>query len=282
MFNQDVNILENPSMRGQMTKIEELKEKAKVGWASFISFEALTSTAAPKLVKFSGVRQGIKLLDVACGTGVVALTASRLGVEVEGIDLTPELISRAIENSKIMGLKAKFVEGDAEFLPYKENEFDIILSQYGHMFAPRPAVVVKELARVLKPGGILAFSTWPKELFMGKFFKLIESFSQPLPSEVASPVLWGDMAVIEDRLKDHFNQIEFGRDTMFAPTMSPAHMLKLFEKNAGPLANLVKALANDPTKLNNLRNAALELIEQFFSNNFLRQDFLMTRCRKKV
>ena len=265
-----------------MTNIAELKEKAKVGWASFISFEALTSTAAPKLVKFSGARKGMKLLDVACGTGVVALTASRLGVEVEGIDLTPELINRAIENSKIMGLKAKFVEGDAEFLPYRENEFDIVLSQYGHMFAPRPSVVVKEFARVLKPGGILAFSTWPKELFMGKFFKLIESFSQPLPLEVASPVLWGDMAIIEDRLKDHFDHIEFGRDTMFAPTMSPAHMLKLFEKNAGPLANLVKALADDPTKLSNLRNAALVLIEKFFSNNFLRQDFLMTRCVKKT
>jgi ubiquinone/menaquinone biosynthesis C-methylase UbiE len=282
LYNQDVKILENQSMRGQMTKIEELKEKAKVGWASFISFEALTSTAAPKLVQFSGATQGMKLLDVACGTGVVALTASRQGVEAEGIDLTPELISRAIENSKIMGLKAKFVEGDAEFLPYKENEFDVILSQYGHMFAPRPSVVVNEFARVLKPGGILAFSTWPKELFMGKFFKLIESFSQPLPPEIASPVLWGDMAVIEDRLRDHFDHIEFARDTMFAPTMSPAHMLKLFEKNAGPLANLVKALADDPTKLSNLRNAALVLIEKFFSNNFLRQDFLMTRCVKKT
>ena len=282
LFNQYVKILENQSMRGQMTKIEELKEKAKVGWASFISFEALTSTAAPKLVQFSGARQGMKLLDVACGTGVVALTASRQGLEVEGIDLTPELIIRANENSKIMGLKAKFVEGDAEFLPYNENEFDIILSQYGHMFAPRPKVVVEELTRVLKPEGILAFSTWPKELFMGKFFKLIESFSQPLPPDVASPVLWGDMAMIEDRLKDHFDQIEFGRDAMFAPTMSPAHMLKLFEKNAGPLANLVKALADDPIKLSNLRNAALDLIETFFSNNFLRQDFLMTRCIKKA
>ena len=265
-----------------MTNIAELKEKAKVGWASFISFEALTSTAAPKLVQFSGTRQGMRLLDVACGTGVVALTASRLGAEVEGIDLTPELVNRANENSKIMGLKAKFVEGDAEFLPYRENEFDIVLSQYGHMFAPRPSIVVKELARVLKPGGILAFSTWPKELFMGKFFKLIESFSQPLPPEVASPVLWGDMAIIEDRLKDYFDHVEFARDTMFAPTMSPAHMLKLFEKNAGPLANLVKALADDPTRLSNLRNAALVLIEKFFSNNFLRQDFLMTRCVKKT
>ena len=153
-----------------MNKIVELKKEAKIGWASFISFEALTSAAAPKLVKFSAARMGMRLLDVACGTGVVALTASRQGLEVNGVDITPELINRANENAKIMGLKAKFIEGDAEFLPYKKTEFDIILSQFGHMFAPRPAVVVKELARVLKPGGTLAFSTWPKELFMGKFF----------------------------------------------------------------------------------------------------------------
>lgn len=264
-----------------MDKIVELKEKAKVGWASFISFEALTSTAAPKLVQFAGVKNGMKLLDVACGTGVVALTAVRLGAEVEGVDLTPELINRAKENAEIMGLKANFIEGDAEFLPFKENQFDVILSQYGHMFAPRPAVVTTELARVLKPGGILAFSTWPVELFMGKFFKLIEQFSPPLPDGVESPVLWGDMSIIRSRLADHFEQIEFGRNAMYAPTMSPAHMLKLFEKNAGPLANLVKALSNDPAKLQELRSSALMLLEKFFSNNFLKQDFLMTRCIKK-
>ena len=265
----------------EMNKIADLKEKAKIGWASFISFEALTSTAAPKLIEFAGVDKGMKLLDVACGTGVVALTASRVGAEVEGVDLTPELISRANENSKIMGLDAKFIEGDVEFLPYEEHEFDIILSQYGHMFAPRPEIVTNELARVLKPGGILAFSTWPKELFMGKFFKLIEDFSPPLPAEVASPVLWGDMTIIQERLENKFEKIEFGRDTMYAPTMSPAHMLKLFEKNAGPLANLVKTLGDNETKLNELRNSALNLIGKFFSNNFLRQDFLMTKCVKK-
>ena len=265
-----------------MNKIAELKEKAKIGWASFISFEALTSTAAPKLVEFAKVNKGMRLLDVACGTGVVALTASRAGAHVEGIDLTPELISRANENSKIMGLEANFIEGDAEFLPYEDQKFDVVVSQYGHMFAPRPEVVTNELARVLKPGGTLAFSTWPKELFMGKFFKLIEDFSPPLPAEVASPVLWGDMTIIQERLEKQFEKIEFGRDTMYAPTMSPAHMLKLFEKNAGPLANLVKTLGDDPTKLTELRNATLNLINKFFSNNFLRQDFLMTRCIKKA
>ena len=133
-----------------MNKIADLKEKAKIGWASFISFEALTSTAAPKLVEFASVNKGMRLLDVACGTGVVALTASRTGAHVEGIDLTPELISRANENSKIMGLEANFIEGDAEFLPYDDRKFDVVVSQYGHMFAPRPEVVTKELARVLK------------------------------------------------------------------------------------------------------------------------------------
>ena len=265
----------------EMNKIEDLKEKAKIGWASFISFEALTSTAAPKLVKFANVNKGMRLLDVACGTGVVALTASRVGAHVEGVDLTPELISRANENSKIMGLEANFIEGDAEILPYEDRKFDVVVSQYGHMFAPRPEVVTNELARVLKLGGTLAFSTWPKELFMGKFFKLIEDFSPPLPAEVASPVLWGDMTIIQERLENQFEKIEFGRDTMYAPTMSPEHMLKLFEKNAGPLANLVKALDDDPTKLTELRNSALDLIRKFFSNNFLKQDFLMTRCIKK-
>ena len=74
-----------------MNKIADLKEKAKIGWASFISFEALTSTAAPKLVEFAGVNKGMRLLDVACGTGVVALTASRAGAKVEGVDLTQSL-----------------------------------------------------------------------------------------------------------------------------------------------------------------------------------------------
>ena len=264
-----------------MDKILELKEKAKIGWASFIPFEALTSTAAPKLVRFAGIKSGMKLLDVACGTGVVALTAAREGAEVEGVDITPELVSRAKENSEIMGLKASFIEGDAELLPFKENQFDAIVSQYGHMFAPRPAVVTSEMARVLKPGGILAFSTWPIELFMGKFFKLIEQLSAPLPEGVESPVLWGDMSIIESRLADHFEQIEFSRDAMHAPTMSPSHMLKLFEKNAGPLANLVKALTNNPSELQKLRSSALTLLEKFFFNNFLKQDFLMTRCIKK-
>ena len=142
-----------------MDEISKLKERAKEGWSSFVPFEALTGTSAPKLVRFAKVYSSSKVLDVACGTGVVGLTAARLGAVVKGLDLTPNLIIRAKENAKIMSLEADFFEGDAENMPFSDEEFDFVVSQYGHMFAPRPNVVIEEMARVLKPGGVLAFST---------------------------------------------------------------------------------------------------------------------------
>ena len=87
-----------------MDEISKMKEKAKEGWSSFIPFEALTSTAAPKLIRFANVDKNSRVLDVACGTGVVGLTAARIGALVKGLDLTPALIGRARENSKIMSL----------------------------------------------------------------------------------------------------------------------------------------------------------------------------------
>jgi ubiquinone/menaquinone biosynthesis C-methylase UbiE len=142
-------------------------------------------------------------------------------------------------------------------------------------------VVVKEMSRVLKPSGVMAFSTWPSELFMGKFFRLVGEFSPPLPAGASSPVLWGEIPVIVERLEKDFEKIEFSRDVMMAPTLSPAHMLNLFEKNAGPLAKLVEALSKNREKLTDLRARALILISKFFQDNYLRQDFLMTRCIKK-
>jgi ubiquinone/menaquinone biosynthesis C-methylase UbiE len=264
-----------------MDEISKLKEKAKEGWSSFIPFEALTSTAAPKLIRFANIDRNSKVLDVACGTCVVGLTAARIGALVKGLDLTPALIGRARENSKIMSLDVEFVEGDAENMPFLDEEFDIVVSQYGHMFAPQPDVVIDEMGRVLKTGGVLAFSTWPSEMFMGQFFKLVGEFSPPLPDGASSPVLWGDTKIISERLEKKFKNIEFARDAMMAPTLSPGHMLNLFEKNAGPLAKLVEALADNTSKLQDLRTRTLDLISKFFLDNYLRQDFLMTKCIKK-
>ena len=96
-----------------MDPMAELKEKARKTWSTFAPLEPSTASTAPRLVAFAGITRGARVLDVACGTGVVALTAARLGAEVTGVDLTPELVRRARENAAIMGLEAVvFEEGD--------------------------------------------------------------------------------------------------------------------------------------------------------------------------
>ena len=211
----------------------------------------------------------------------MALTAARTGATAVGSDITPALLKRAKENAKLRDLNIDFVEADAEDLPFEDKKFDAVVSQFGHMFAPRPEIALSEMLRVLKPGGTIAFSTWPSELFMGQFFKLVGEFSPPLPDGAESPVLWGEIPVISNRLSKSFDKIEFSRDAMMAPTLSPGHMLSLFEKNAGPLAKLVERLKGNDEKLADLRSRAMTLISKFFKDNYLRQDFLMTRCIKK-
>ena len=100
-----------------MDPIVQFKEMQKVAWANFATLESITGTAAPRLVRFAGIAAGAAVLDVACGTGVVALTAARLGARVTGIDLTPQLVARAAENAALMRTEAEFLQGDAEALP---------------------------------------------------------------------------------------------------------------------------------------------------------------------
>lgn len=156
----------------------EFKNRQREMWSSFAPTAALTTPVAGHLVEFAGVTSGEKILDVACGTGVAAITAARRGAIASGLDLTPALLEHARENEKIAGCgKIDWVEGDAERLPYPDETFDVVLSQFGHMFAPRPDVALSEMRRVLKRGGRIAFATWPPEHFVGRFFMFVGRYS---------------------------------------------------------------------------------------------------------
>src|SRR5436853_978849 len=172
--------------------IAKFKEAQRQGWKHFAPLEALTTPVAARLVKFANVRAGQNVLDVGCGTGVVAITAARIGARVHGIDLTPELLERARENASVANVEIDFREGDAEALPFDDPTFDVVLSQFGHMFAPRPEVAISEMLRVLKPGGTIAFATWPPELLIGSSFALVGRYMPPAPPGVAPSPQWGD------------------------------------------------------------------------------------------
>jgi SAM-dependent methyltransferase len=261
----------------------KFKEAQREGWSSFVPVEIMTTTPAGKLVKFAQVKAGQHVLDVACGTGVVAITAARRGASTSGLDLTPALIERARENAGIAGIEAEFIEGDAEALPYPDESFDVVLSQFGHIFAPRPAVVTREMLRVLKRGGRIAFSTWPPEHFVGRLFAFVARNIPPPPAgaeQPAAPPLWGDPNIIRERLGAAVTDLQFARDTMVAPALSIQHFRAAQEKTIGPLIKLVAALQNEPAKLAALRAEFEAMAGEVYEDNAIHASFLMTRAVK--
>lgn len=264
-----------------MDSIAKFKENAKKQWSTFAALEMFTGTAAPPLVRFARISPGSEVLDVGCGTGVVALTAARMGARTTGVDLTVELLERARENAVIMGLESTFVEGDVEALPFPDGTFDVVVSQFGHIFAPRPELATAEMLRVLKPGGVIALSTWPPELYTGRFLALVGRYAPaPAPPEFAPP-RWGDPAYVRERLGASVRDLAFDRGEMRIPVLSVQHALLFNEQGVGPFAQVARALeVDDPKRLLELRRELEALIALYFEDNQLRQSYLLSRAIK--
>jgi SAM-dependent methyltransferase len=261
--------------------LAQFKQSQKEGWVHFVALETLTMPSAARLVKHAGVSTGQRVLDVACGTGVAAITAARQGARATGLDLTPELLARARENAQTVGVEIDWYEGDVEQLPFDDAVFDVVLSQFGHMFAPRPEVAVAEMLRVLRPGGRIAFSTWPPELLIGRTFALVGRYLPPPPPGVAPPPLWGDPNVVRDRLGSAVKDIAFDRARMWVAALSPEHCRANFERTAGPIRKVVESLHDtDPERLASFRREYAAIAAEYFEDNLVRQDYLMTRATK--
>lgn len=264
-----------------MDPFESFKAGQKQIWPSFAPYEVHTTPTAARLVRRAGVQPGQRVLDVACGTGVVSVTAACLGARVTGLDLTPELLERALENARIAGVEIEFHEGDVEKLPFENAAFDVVLSQFGHIFAPRPETAIGEMLRVLKSGGTIAFSSWPPELLVGRVFALTANYLPPPPPGVAPPMQWGEPSVIRQRLGAAVRDVVFDRATMLIPALSLAHHRLNAEKSSGSIVRLVKTLKEgDPAKLEQFRREYDVLTSEYFEDNLLRQDYLLTRAVK--
>ena len=264
-----------------MDQFESFKAAQKQAWAHFLPYEAHTTPCAAVLVKRAGVRSGQSVLDVACGTGVVSVTAARLGARVTSLDLTPELLERARENARIAGVDIQWNEGDVEKLPFTDASFDVVVSQFGHIFAPQPEVAIGEMLRVLKPGGTIAFSTWPPDLFVGRMVALSVKYMPP-PTQVVPPMqMWGDPSIVRQRLGDAVKDIHFDRERMTVPALSPSHHRISVEKSSGAIVRMVAMLQeSDPAKLEQFRREYDALAEEYFEDNLMRQDYLLTRATK--
>ena len=264
-----------------MDCIAQFKEAQKEAWKNFAPLEVVTTPAAAQLVRFAGVSAGMRILDVGCGTGIVAVTAARLGARVDAIDLTPQLLERARENARIAQVDIEFLEADVEQLPFRDGEFDAVVSQFAHMFAPRPEVATREMLRVLRSGGTIAFSTWPPELLVGRTQQLAARYLPPPPPGVAPPISWGDPQIITQRLGNAVSDLVFDRDSIFVPALSPQHFRANIERSAGPVIKMVQALsASQPERLEAYRAEFDVIVSEYLRDNLVQQGYLLTRARK--
>jgi len=188
--------------------IDQIKAGMRTTWMAgdFGVVARTIAGAATDFVARLAIPAGSRALDVATGTGNVAIPLARAGCIVTGVDIAPNLLVQARERAAAEGLTIAFDEGDAEALPYADASFDAVVTMFGAMFAPRPDLVAAELARVLKPGGLLAMANWDPPGFTGQMFRM-GSKHVPPPPGIAPPVLWGDDATVRQRLAPAFKDI---------------------------------------------------------------------------
>jgi SAM-dependent methyltransferase len=188
---------------------QELKQKHKTMWASGdypVMVETFLLPLGPRLVEACGIGPGMRVLDVASGTGNAALPAAAAGAEVVASDLTPRLLEAGRKRADDAGLVLQWQEADAEHLPFEDASFDVVMSSIGVMFAPHHQAAADELVRVCRPGGTLGLLSWTPEGMIGDLFRTMGPFAAPPPPGAQPPPLWGS----EEHLAELFgDRVQF-------------------------------------------------------------------------
>ena len=205
------------------------------------------------LVARLGVSPGMRVLDLGCGDGTTALPAARVGAEVLGVDIAGNLVAAGNRRAQAEGLgNCRFQEGDASHLDdLADDRFDLVVSMFGAMFAPRPFDVAKEMVRVIRPGGRIVMGNWiPGDpTLVAQILKISSSYSPPPPEGFISPMTWG----IEENVNERFAQagvpaerINFSRETYtFEYLATPTDLLSVFRTYYGPTMNAFAAADAD-------------------------------------
>jgi 2-polyprenyl-3-methyl-5-hydroxy-6-metoxy-1,4-benzoquinol methylase len=217
--------------------IQQIKKGMKATWEAgdFGQVAARMTKNAEGFVERLNLQPGARVLDVACGSGNLAIPAAKRGCEVTGVDIAANLVEQARARAKQEGVKADFQEGDAEQLQFADNTFDAVITMFGAMFAPRPDVTARELVRVCRPGGLIAMANWTPEGFVGHMFRMNAKFVPP-PADVPPPSQWGVPNIVEERLKAAgATSVQTARVmNRFDFPFGPAEVVAFFRQYFGP------------------------------------------------
>lgn len=239
-------------------QLDEFKTRQRAIWSSgeYSELSPFIADVGEAVVQRSALAPGMRLLDVACGTGNVARPAARAGARVVALDLTPRLLEIGRSKAAAEGLDIEWHEGDAEQLPFEDATFDRVTSTFGHMFAPHHQRTADEMARVCRRGGAIVTATWAPDGTVGDIFKTSASFMPPLPPGASPPILWGTEAYVRERFAPVATGFEFERRTNWIDWESLDAFTDFFMARFGPMVT-ARAMLGD--RFAELRQAVVEI-----------------------
>jgi SAM-dependent methyltransferase len=214
-----------------------IKDTQRSIWASgnYAAVANLTDSTQPEhLLRLVSIEPGQRVLDVATGSGNVALRAARAGAEVTGLDLTPALLDKAQQRADDWGVQVDWQVGDAEALPYDSGTFDRVLSALGVIFAPRHAVAAGELVRVCKPGGVIGLVNWTPAGQVGQLLQIMSRYLPAPPSFASPPVAWGEESHVRELFAPYGISPDFHRGVSPIRFPSAEDYVSFMETSYGP------------------------------------------------
>jgi SAM-dependent methyltransferase len=244
----------------------ELKTRQRAMWASGnfpkVAIETIPEVG-PGLVAAAGVGPGQRVLDVAAGSGATSIPAAQTGADVVASDLTPELLAAGQARAEELGVALEWLEADAEALPFADASFDVVLSSFGAMFAPRHQVVADELLRVVRPGGTIGMANWTPGGWVGQFFITMVPFMPPPPPGFQPPVLWGLEDHVRELLDDRVRDLRMERQVQVVDRFAePGDLVAYYRQHFGPTITAYANVADDPARLAELDATFLAFAER--------------------
>jgi ubiquinone/menaquinone biosynthesis C-methylase UbiE len=229
----------------------DVKAATRAMWALGDYHRFATQTVwelGPMLVEACSISAGQRVLDVATGTGNVAIRAAEAGAKVVASDLTPENFDAGRREGRARGVELDWVEADAEALPFGDGEFDVVTSSLGAIFAPNHQAVADELLRVCRLGGTIGMVNFTPEGLAADFFEALAPYAPPPPPGALPPLAWGSEEHVRELFGDRVESLDMNRKEYVERAASPRNYCDLFKETFGPAVAIYASLADQPDR----------------------------------